>query len=97
LPAIFPVDPKTHRHWGFLGQEEQLPQVVQVELAIGIGKRYPTETCRLEPGTQRGSVPSISLMADQPHARPLPDFECDSIGGGVAAAVVNDDDLILPD
>ena len=80
---------------GTLGQRQHAPEVVDVELAVGVGEGDEVEPGRLEAGAQRRPVAAVALVAEQADVRPACRLVGGDQGGGISAAVVDDEDLMV--
>ena len=70
-------------------------QFGQVELAVGIGEGDQLKCGHLKTAAQRGPVAAIALVAQEPHMAIGRGRACHDGAGGVGAAVVHDNDLIV--
>jgi hypothetical protein len=71
------------------------PQVVQAELAVGVGEGDEAEPRRLEAGPQRRPVAAVVPVAEQADLREARRLGGGDGGGGITAAVIDDEDLVV--
>ena len=67
-----------------------------MELAIRVGERDLVEAGRLEAGPQRRAVATVLGVAQQPHPGPAAGHFLHCCRRTVAAAVVHDQDFVMP-
>ena len=88
-------DAITYRDRGVLCQANQLSEVSQMKLAIGIGKGNAVKASGLEPRAQGGTIAAILSMADQANMRKMRADPLNHLYSTIAAAVVYDKNLII--
>jgi hypothetical protein len=95
-PRVLPTHAVADDHGGLVGQGSEALQVGKVELAVGVGEGDQVTAGGLEAGAQGRPVAAVDVVPQQPDARPLPSDLGDDGGGLIAAAIVHDEDFVIP-
>src|SRR6516162_6096990 len=76
-------------------QGQHVLQIVEVELAVGIGEGDEIQGSRLKARAQGCAVPEITRMLHEPYMRIGPGFDANQVRRAIRAAVVDYKDLVV--
>jgi hypothetical protein len=75
-------------------ERQELLELAHVELQVRVGHEHPRQPGGGDAGAQRRAVAVVALVHEDAHARVLGGAQLGHAAGAVAAAVVDDDDLV---
>src|SRR5262249_52269370 len=92
---VLPVDPVAARDCVTARERQHVFQFIEMELAIRVRKGNEVIWGRLDPGSQRGAIPEVFGVLDQPHVRVEFGLPGDYLRRVIVAAIIDNDNLVL--